>query len=171
MRLTKTFSAEQYAGALEAWAWCGLTGKVPVFTSLFGDVFLEGDDGWWFLDTTGGELNRVWDTREQMDAELSTEDGEDEYLLGGLAIGAERRGLVLGTSQVYDFVPPPVLGGAFAVDNIVVADFVVSVNIAGQLHSQLKDLPPGTKISGLTVDGEPPKVAPPPARRKGWFRR
>ena len=43
---------------------------------------------------------------------------------------------------------PPVLGGGFAVENIEVCDFVVAVNLAGQLH----DLPPGTRFSGIEVD-------------------
>jgi Domain of unknown function (DUF1851) len=69
------------------------------------------------------------------------------------------RGLVLKPEQVYDFVPPPVLGGGFDVDHIVATDFVVALNIAGQLHRQVKDLPPGTQISGLTIDSEPPSTA------------
>ena len=35
-------------------------------------------------------------------------------------------------------------------------DFVVSLNIAGQLLHQVKTLPPGTKITGFTVDGKLP---------------
>jgi hypothetical protein len=125
----------------------------------------------WFLDTTAGELNRVWDTGEEMEAELATEEGEDRYLLGGPAISAEGRGIVLGPNQVYDFVQPPALGGSFDIGNLVAADFVVSVNTAGQIRSQIKSLPPGTEIKGVTVDGEPPAASSPQPRRTGWFRR
>ncbi|WP_433650977.1 hypothetical protein ACQP2C_32125 [Micromonospora zamorensis] len=45
MELTKQFSEQQYARALESWAWLDLAGKAPRFTSLFGDVFLESADG------------------------------------------------------------------------------------------------------------------------------
>lgn len=33
-----------------------------------------------------------------------------------------------------------------------IIDFVVGVNIAGQLHDQVRGLPPGTAISGVTID-------------------
>lgn len=55
------------------------------------------------------------------------------WLLGGLAMGADRAGLVLGDAQVYDFTPPPALGGSYEVANLSIMDFVVAVNIAGQL--------------------------------------
>jgi hypothetical protein len=54
--------------------------------------------------------------------------------------------LVLGLEQVYDFTPPPVLAGGFDVANVTAMDFVVSLHIAGQLHEQVRDIPPGTAI-------------------------
>jgi hypothetical protein len=33
-----------------------------------------------------------------------------------------------------------------AADNLEPTDFVVSLNIAGQIHGQIKDLPPGAEI-------------------------
>jgi hypothetical protein len=45
-----------------------------------------------------------------MEASLATPEGQDQYLLGGLAMSAERSGITLGPSEVYDFVPPPILG-------------------------------------------------------------
>jgi hypothetical protein len=102
--LTKTFRDEQYADALESWRWAGVDGKTPVFTSLFGDVFLLGDGGWWYLDTIEGTITRQWETREAMFEVLNTEAGEDRYLLGALAQAAERAGLELGDDEVYDFM-------------------------------------------------------------------
>lgn len=75
-------------------------------------------------------------------------------MLGGLAFAAEDRGLVPGPEQVYGFAKPPVLGGAIDVENIEVIDFVVGVSIAGQLHAQVRDLPPGTAISGFTYEAD-----------------
>ena len=46
----------------------------------------------------------------------------------------------------------PALANAFGDLFMTVSDFVVTVNIAGQIHEQIKDLPPGTKISGLTIE-------------------
>jgi len=34
-------------------------------------------------------------------------------------------------------------------------DFVLAVDIAGQLHEQIRDLPPGTKVSGFALTDVP----------------
>jgi hypothetical protein len=162
--LTKTFSPDQYAGALESWAWIGLAGKEPRLSSLFGHTFLQDADGWWYLDVIGGSLNLLWPDAATLRAALDSSDGQDEFLLGGLAFGADQRGLVLAENQVFDFTPSPVLGGPFEVANLSVIDFVVAVNIAGQIHEQVRNLPAGTKIGGLTVD------AAPQPRKSRWRR-
>jgi len=48
---------------------------------------------------------------------------------------------------VLSFKVAPVLGAAIAVENIEVMDFEVIVHIAGQLHRQVGDLPPGSRIT------------------------
>jgi hypothetical protein len=143
MELTKQFSDEQYAKALESWSWLDLQGKTPRFTSLFGNVFLEDQTGaWWFLDTFEGELVPAWPSRAELVAELQTEEGQDHYLLGVLAQAAfHRRGLSLQPDEVYAYAPPPVITGSFAVDEIQVFKFSVAINIAGQLHQQIRTAP------------------------------
>ncbi|MEY2524222.1 MAG: hypothetical protein QOJ66_2787 [Ilumatobacteraceae bacterium] len=152
--LTKSFTATQYASALESWAWLDLSGKTPMLASLFGHVFLAADDGYWFLESIEGTLTRRWPTSQVLNAELETEDGQDELLLGGLAVSADERGLVLDEHEVYDFAVPPILGAGFGADNIIKRDFIVALNLAGQLHGQLRSMPPGSKITGFTVDGQ-----------------
>jgi len=151
MQLTRTFTAEQYAQATESWSWLGLVGKTPIFTSPFGDVFFRASDGFWWLDTLEGTLTRPWQTADELNAALSSAEGQDLYLLGALAMAAERAGVVAGADQVYDFTISPLFGGSFDVGNIGVIDFVVGVNIAGQIHDQLRGLPPGTAISGVAI--------------------
>lgn len=143
MDLTKQFSDDQYASALESWSWLDLHGKTPRFASLFGNVFLEDEVGaWWFLDTFEGELVPGWASRAELIAELETEEGQDQYLLGALALAAfHRRGLSLGQDEVYAYAPPPIITGSFDVDEIQVFQFSVVVNIAGQLHQQLRSAP------------------------------
>jgi Domain of unknown function (DUF1851) len=154
MKLTRSFAAEEFARGLESWGWIGAAGKVPVFASVFGDVFFRADDGFWYLDTLEGSLTRVWADARALKADLATASGQDRYLLAGLAFGAESRGLVPDAGQVYDFKIPPVLGGALEVDNVQTIDFVVGLHIAGQIHDQIRGLPPGTRISGFTVSDE-----------------
>ncbi|WP_433087739.1 hypothetical protein ACQP1P_17560 [Dactylosporangium sp. CA-052675] len=152
MQLIKAFPPERFAGALDSWRWAGVEGKTPAFASLFGDVFLRGADGIWRLDTIGGTIEQRWPSMEALSAELNTAEGQERYLLAGLAAEMARRGLTPQDDQVYDFTHPPALGGAIEPDNVDVIDFVVGVNLAGQLHDQLRALPPGTTIRAVSVD-------------------
>lgn len=106
----------------------------------------------WFLDPVKGKLSREWDSVSSLQAQLNTDAGQDRYLMAGLAVAASSAGLVPGNRQVLSFKIPPVLGGSFEPQNIEVSDLIVALSIAGQIHQQIKDLPPGTPISGIRVD-------------------
>jgi len=151
MQLTKTFPAEAFRDALESWSWLPLSGKVPVLATAFGDVILQDAEGYWFLDAAGGKLDKIASNRDELKAALSSPEGQDQYLLAGLAHAAETQGLMLAGSEVFDFTQPPVLGGQFVVENLQPKDFVVSLNITGQIHDQVRNLPPGTNISNIKI--------------------
>jgi hypothetical protein len=158
MILTKTFSHDQFAEAVESWAWVGLEGKSPILATLFGDIILQSSEGYWFLDTLEGSLTLVWPDADSLESALASAEGQDQYLMGGLAYAAEQLGLSLGPTEVYDFDIPPVLGGPIDVDHLSTIDFVVSARIAAQIHQQVRNVAPGTKITGVTVDtGRPSK--------------
>ena len=151
MHLTKTFPVDAFREALESWSWLPLAGKVPVLATAFGDVILQDAEGYWFLDAAGGKLDKIASNRDELRAALSSPEGRDQYLLAGLAHEAETQGLMLAESEVFDFTQPPVLGGQFVVENLQIKDFVVSLNISGQIHNQVRNLPPGTKISNVKI--------------------
>jgi hypothetical protein len=153
VELTRRFTPEQFAHGLQSWQWIGIDAKVPLFTSPFADVFFRADDGFWWLDTLEGSLTRPWANAEELKADLATVKGQDRYLLAGLAWGAESRGLVPGSDEVYGFKTPPCLGAAIDVENVEAIDFVVSLHLAGQLHEQIRNMPSGTRISGFTFEG------------------
>lgn len=90
-----------------------------------------------------------------LQAVLDSSDGQDEFLLDGLAFAADRRGVLLAANEVFDLNPPPVLGGPCDGANISATDFVVAVNIAGQIHRQVRTLSAGTKVGQVTVDAAP----------------
>jgi len=156
--MTRSFTPEQFAQGLESWQWASVGTKTPLFTSPFGDVFFQAEDGFWWLDTLGGRLTRAWANADTLKAELATASGQDRYLLAGLAFEAESQGLIPTASQVYGFKTPPALGGALDIGNVETTDFVVSLNLAGQIHEQIRNLPPGTPISGLTINGGAPNA-------------
>jgi hypothetical protein len=47
-----------------------------------------------------------------------------------------------------------VLGAALNADDVETPGFVVGLSIAGQLHEQISDLLPGTRVSGLILAGD-----------------
>lgn len=151
MEPIRRFAFESYTAALESWSYLELSGKRPLFTSPFGDVFFQSADGFWFLDLLAGEFSRRWVTEDEFSSSLNSREGQDEYLMVGLAGEAESAGLVPGEAQIYSFRVPPALGGAVELGNVELSDFVVATNIAGQIHQQIRDLPPGTPISGVTL--------------------
>ena len=156
MELIRRFPSDLIASALADWNWLDLGGKVPMFTSWFGDVFLSAEDGIWFLDTLEGTLTRHWPDALSLQRALNSVEGQDQFLMWGLAQAALAAGLSPSGVQVLSFKIMPAIGGAFDLDNIEVSDLVVSLSIMGQVHGQLKDLAPGTKITGFTVDGHKP---------------
>ena len=96
MDVIRRFLPGLLSEALTEWQWrAELAGKRPLVTSAFGDVFLQGDDGVWFLDAVEGKLSREWDSASSLQAQLNT--------------------------------------------------------AASQIDQPIKDLPPGTAISGIQV--------------------
>lgn len=155
MELTRRFPPELLERALSDWRWLPeLADKRPLLTSQFGDVFLQGESGVWFLDTLEGVLTREWNTLHELESVLNTAEGQDRFLLGGLVERAFQMGLNPGSAQVLTFKLPPALGGELDANNLEVYDVVVALSILGQLHHQIKDVPPGTKITGLSFEGD-----------------
>jgi hypothetical protein len=81
--------------------------------------------------------------------------------MAGLAFAAERQGIIPSARQVLSFKVAPVLGAAIAVENIEVMDFEVIVHITGQLHRQVRDMPPGSRINRFTVASTVTEIAGP----------
>jgi len=147
-------SSEQLKRALDSWQWLPLKGKQPALVTAFADVFLLGTDGVWFLDTLEGKLKKEFETREQLEAELRTPEGQDLYLMSPFVDRALREGASLAENQCFDFKVHPVVGGAISYANIERRDFTVALNLRGQLHDQVRHLRPGTKISGFALSDE-----------------
>jgi len=151
MQPLRRFPPALYVEALESWTFLDLADKRPLFTSPFGDVFLQTESGFWFLDVIAGELSRLWSSEGDLIAALNSREGQAEYLMVGLADQAENAGLQPGEAEIYGFCIPPVLGGPTELSNVELGDFVVTLNIAGQIHNQVRTLPPGTPISGISL--------------------
>ena len=152
MELIRRFPADVVASALQDWGWLAdLSDKTPLVTSAFGDVFLQAPNGVWFLDTLEGKLTREWADVHELQEQLNTPGGQDRFLMAGVADDAYSAGLRPGDAQVLSFKVLPVLGGAIDVANLEIADLDVALSLTGQIHRQVKDLPPGTPISNVSI--------------------
>lgn len=147
-------SPEDIARALESWGWLPIQSKKPVLVTAFGDIFLESSEGIWFLDTLEGNLVRVGDTIADLKNLLATEEAENHYLFAGFVERAQNEGMLLEGAECYDFKVNPIVGGKIEYENIEPRNFVVAVNIAGQLHEQTRAMLPGSKITGFTIEDE-----------------
>ncbi len=154
MELIRRFTPQEYANALESWAWLPgvVDGKVPIMTTAFGDVALHSVDGVWFLDTIDGTLVLRWADQAALQADLNTRETQQDVLMPWLVAAAEAAGLLPGATEILSFKHPQVLGGTTTIENLEVSDFVVSLNLAGQIHHKVKDLPPGTPVTNFSLE-------------------
>jgi hypothetical protein len=51
---------------------------------LAGEVFLQSDSGFWFVDVIAAKLGCRWSSVDDLDTELNAREGQDEYLVIGL---------------------------------------------------------------------------------------
>src|SRR5882757_5899305 len=118
VHLIREFAPDAYEFALSSWSWIGIGDKTPRFASCFGDMFLESIDGWWFLDTVEGTLERRWNTMDTMLADLDGDEGRAENILEETLISAFGQGLKLGEDEVFAFLPPPAVTGTMSVSSL-----------------------------------------------------
>lgn len=149
MHLIREFAPDAYEFALSSWSWIGIGDKTPRFASCFGDMFLESLDGWWFLDTVEGTLERRWNTLDAMFAELEEPDGRADYLLEETLSTALAQGLRLGDDEVFAFLPPPAVTGTMSVDSLAPLRFAIAANLAGRIHGELNGVQPDAGASAL----------------------
>ena len=141
--------------AFESWTWLNVPRDAPLIVSAFGDAVFAHSGSLVILDTLTGELTRVSRTIQEFREKLNQKDFQDQMLSSVWVQAARMRGILLEHGECYDWMLPPALGGKMLPENIQKMNFVVKVNIAGQLHQQIKDLPPGTKINRVTISEWP----------------
>ncbi|MFD2795273.1 hypothetical protein ACFS27_17065 [Promicromonospora vindobonensis] len=149
VHLIREFAPDAYEFALSSWSWIGAGEKTPRFASCFGDMFLESPEGWWFLDTVEGTMERRWSSMDAMFAELEGEEGRAEFLLEETLNAALGQGLRLGDDEVFAFLPPPAVTGTMSVDSLAPLRFAIAANLAGRIHGELNGVQPDAGASAL----------------------
>ncbi len=153
--LTVNFQKHAPDDLLREWHWLVGDSMQLLLVSSLGDMFLANANGWVFwLNTGSGQLNQVARSAEDFKRLMQQREIADQWFVPQLVGDLITAGVFLGAGQCYSYKIPPVLGGRIQPDNFEPTDLVVHFSMLGQIHRQVKDLPPGTRISNIKV-GKP----------------
>ena len=133
---------------LGCWHW-RMSGEMTIWLmNRFGDLFVTQDDGSISrLRLDDGTFARIAKTKDEFLDLVDQPDFMNDWLMIPLVDRLVAAGKILGRGQCYAFVQIPILGGDYAIENIVVRDIARQYKAMGPLHEKLKDIPDGTKIS------------------------
>lgn len=98
-----------------------------------------------------GTLERLASSRDEYADLLDVGDNANDWLMIPLVDQCVQAGLSLTENQCYSFKTPPILGGEYEVANTEICDLSVHYSLFGQIHSQIKDLPDGTRIGRIRI--------------------
>jgi hypothetical protein len=83
---------------------------------------------------------------------LRDKDFIEKYFYPAIIAEMQNRGVVLSQGQCYSYTQPLVLEGADEIENLDISDVSDHISGLGQIHKQVKDLPPGTPITDIQID-------------------
>ena len=133
---------------LDDWRW--LVGpKLQLWrVTRAGDALLrDPDDGSiHFLDVMSGKAERIADNQAAFESSVASSENADRWLMPEIVDGQAALGMIPAANECLSLKHPPALGGQIDPDNFETCSVLVHFSIAGQIHQQVKDLPPGTKI-------------------------
>jgi len=136
---------------LTDWQWLldGMNATVHKATAM-GDLILRDDaQAFYFLDMVDGKIEKLADTEESLCAVLQDRNERKRLLFTFVVRGLRDDGTGLSQGQCYSPDHPLILGGDLDDDNLKPCDIRVHASMQGQIHEQVKNLPPGTKISNI----------------------
>lgn len=159
---TTTPSIAALNGA-EGWRsdWPSVAKGVAFATDWLGSPFLliegkgKGEPQIGRLDTWSGQLAVVATTFADFCRLLAA---NSPSLLSASLFNAWRDsgGVTPSAGDCISPNPPPIISGSVDPAQMEVLPLVVWISISGQIFEQVRRMPPGTKISGVSVDKGPP---------------
>lgn len=138
---------------LEDWRWLLGPDLQLWYVTKAGSALLRNpaDGSVHFLDVAAGTVERIAANVDGFKAAVVIPENLQRWLMRAVVDQMRGRGIQPGTNQCFSFKQPPVLGGAITPENMELCDIAVHFSIAGQIHRQVKDLPPGTKIRNVKI--------------------
>lgn len=152
--LTVDFQKHGAENLLEEWRWLLGDSMQLLLVSALGDMFLADDKGhvhW--LDAGAGRSEQIADSPEEFKRLMQQRENADQWFVPELVGDLLASGKRLAPGECYSWKKPPGLGGEMEPDNFEPTDLSVHFSILGQIHRQVKDLPPGTRISEIKIKG------------------
>jgi len=141
-----------FDAAIAPWRWLIKEQSRPLLISALGDLFIEAGTAVYFLNTLTGTLDRVAETVDAWKEEMHNAQRIGEWFWPGFVEALLKEGQRLQPGDVYSPTIPPVLGGAMSVENFTPSNWRMHLHVLGQIHEQVRDLPPGTRIRKIKVD-------------------
>jgi len=140
------------ADLIADWLWLVPEDAEPMLATACGDLFLQRSDGRIaVLDTYAGSCATVAPDYEQWKAMLDDPEQLEAWFRGGWIIELLEAGLKREPRHCFSPFVPPIIGGTWRPSNFHACDLLVHLSVLGQIHEQVKDLPPGTPIREFRI--------------------
>lgn len=137
---------------LKSWTWAMEEPMLPVLITAMGDAFAQGESGAvYFVDATCGTIDRVSEDGASFEALLADTTFVTEKMFPARVVSLRAADLNLGPGEVYSHINPLVFGGEEEIGNYEVINVAVHLGVMGQIHQQVKDLPPGASITDIKL--------------------
>ncbi len=129
------------------WNWLVPPKSSLVLVTLFGDLFLETDDGTiMLLDLEDGTIEPYSRSIEELKNQLYEDPNIDELLYIPLVDELVNHGIKLNNSDCYHFIQPTVLGGEFKIENVATINVSERIAFCGDIQKQIANLPVGAQV-------------------------
>jgi hypothetical protein len=147
--LTVNFQHLDREALLSDWRWLTGPTKQPILLAAIGDAYLQdAQDGTvHLLDVGGGGLEQVAASVDEFKELLADREFVTDSFVPETIIELRAQGKTLAHGQIYSYNHPPVLGGEYSTANLEPTDIAVHFSVLGQIHEQVKDLPPGASVN------------------------
>jgi len=138
---------------LADWQWRIGPDRFPILATAMGNAFVRdaATGAVALLDVGTGELIEIADSVDAFRSLLDDAVFVGEHFLVNDWIAVREAGKVLASGQVFGYIQPPALGGAFEPDNLEPTDIAVHFSVNGQIHRQVQDLPDGASIDSIKI--------------------
>lgn len=151
--LKRDLSAGDCYRAAQRWGWAGVdTSMTPIAVSHFGDVFLEAEDGVWYLDLVGGTFTREWDSREHLFEQLRAPEAQARFLRTRELRRILEADVAIEPGAVLVPRVPPSLGGSLAPQEVGSRPMVDAHDFFSQVHERIRELGPDDAVHAVRTD-------------------